>query len=1280
VFSPSVFSPSVFSPSVFSPSVFSPAVSLPSVFSPSVFSGGTPDQTTLANAFSSAQVRSLIGVSANDGTTDEQVNAETWNNTGNYYIRVNGRNGATSPFTLTVTSTGGPCTTPLDDHATASTITGTGGASGPSTVILTDPSRMGGSSSAMSALNSAVTSFATQVNGAVVNLDDSAKVQALDQQADTLASCPFARNLAAQAIRDIVNTYRGPNLKYVVIVGDDGVVPFFRYADTAGLGPENGYYPPMADTSSAQAALRSNDYLSQDAYGSAVDVSVKGTVLPVPDLAVGRLVETPGEITATLTRYVSTPVIHPSSTLATGYDFLADSAKSVAADFAAGDPSGRNDTLITNQGVPTSRTTVGGVPDANHSWTATDLASAFLGTHHDVVYLAGHFSANSALAADYTTQLVTTQLAASTTSFANTLVFSAGCHSGYNIVDGEGVAGVTLGLDWAQALAQKGATLIAGTGYQYGDTDFVAYSDKLYALLGHDLREGAGPIAVGSALVQAKQDYLSGLTTVAGIDQKSVLESTLYGLPMQGVDFAGRIPAPSTGPTTTPANVNAGTPGGTLNLQSSPLHVTPSLTEQTTTLSDTAGGTVNASYLSGPNGVVTSPGAPTLPLDSQDVTAAGTVLRGIGFRSGTYTDTDGIIPLTGAATTEQSAAHMPFTSAAWWPNRIATPNYFDALTGGQTTVNITPAQYRTDSTGITDTERKYADVGLELYYSDNISTYGDNTPALAAPPSISNVTAAASPDGSTVHVSANVVGDPSAGIQDVWVTYTGETGSSLHGSWQSVDLAQDSTDSTLWSADIPIPDHDAGKLRFLVQAVNGVGEVGVDDNLGVYYSAAVTPGVAPALTATNLVLDNGVPAHEPVGASLPVGATLTNGSGAAISGQPVYFSIGSIGAVGVTDSGGHATATMPLNTVGQDTLNALFTGTSTLATATSNAVNFSVDRQATTVTLHRNGDSTYTATLTDSGGNGLASQTVMLVSSHGSSTVGAAPATTGVSGAATFPASAVAAGADTVQAWFGDPSTPVPGGTSDQTSAIYLPSKSAALHPATLTLTDSTSGSAGFGALTQFTVHASGQSGTSTLPTGSVQFSVDGTVVGTGTLDSAGTASIATKALLPGGHTVTVTYSGDGSFVPASAGVTHTVTCGQTVTGAVKGSLVVKGTSFCVVNANVVGPIIGAKGVPVAIVNSTLTTAAFVGGGQTMICGTHVKTTLAINHATGLVVVGDAGDALCAPNVIGTALTLTNDVNGVEAIGNTVPVVVTKNVSGAGPYPGDVTTISGNHR
>ena len=123
VFSPDAYAPCVFSPSVFSPSVFSPsrllAVGLqpqrlqpvacsrhrssarassaafsPSVFSPRVFSPSVFSPEEIAQAFSSAQTRSIIGVSATPGTGDETVVVNSWNNTGNFYVRVSGRGGA----------------------------------------------------------------------------------------------------------------------------------------------------------------------------------------------------------------------------------------------------------------------------------------------------------------------------------------------------------------------------------------------------------------------------------------------------------------------------------------------------------------------------------------------------------------------------------------------------------------------------------------------------------------------------------------------------------------------------------------------------------------------------------------------------------------------------------------------------------------------------------------------------------------------------------------------------------------------------------------------------------------------------------------------------------------------------------------------------------------------------------------------------------------------------------------------------------------------------------
>ena len=61
----------------------------------------------------------------------------------------------------------------------------------------------------------------------------------------------------------------------------------------------------MLDTTPSYASLASNDFLSQDAYGASTLLDEQGVEIPVPDLPVGRLVETPTEIDGMLQAYMS---------------------------------------------------------------------------------------------------------------------------------------------------------------------------------------------------------------------------------------------------------------------------------------------------------------------------------------------------------------------------------------------------------------------------------------------------------------------------------------------------------------------------------------------------------------------------------------------------------------------------------------------------------------------------------------------------------------------------------------------------------------------------------------------------------------------------------------------------------------------------------------------------------------------------------------------------------------------------------------------------------------
>ena len=62
-----------------------------------------PDE--IAQAFSSAQTRSIIGGLGQRGHGRRAVVVNTWNNTGSFYVRVNGRPARSTPgsqFTLSV--------------------------------------------------------------------------------------------------------------------------------------------------------------------------------------------------------------------------------------------------------------------------------------------------------------------------------------------------------------------------------------------------------------------------------------------------------------------------------------------------------------------------------------------------------------------------------------------------------------------------------------------------------------------------------------------------------------------------------------------------------------------------------------------------------------------------------------------------------------------------------------------------------------------------------------------------------------------------------------------------------------------------------------------------------------------------------------------------------------------------------------------------------------------------------------------------------------------------
>jgi hypothetical protein len=910
-YSPEAYSPEAYSPEAYSPEAYSPEAYSPEAYSPEAYS----PEAYSPEAYASAQARSLVGFSAGPGTGGETVQFNTYSRTGVFYVRVRGQNGIFStaqPFTVAVQIEQDVCKEVTDFSVTPTSTPVVAGS--PTSLIVWDSTRLEGDAAQITALRTTLNTFATAASAVVVDVSTDARIAALNTQADANPACPAAKNLVGEAIRNLIRGYRAaaPSIADVTLVGPDAAIPFFRTNDEALLASEANYFPPVFDDTHSQSALRFAQVLTQDRYGSNCEVVLSTGPLDLPEIPVGRLVESAVEIEAYLARYtrlfdgtVSTGGVlpTPASGFVSGYDFLDDGAEAVRGEFAAGlGSTGIVDTLIAAATVAPA-----------NGWTAEDLRTALFSRPFDMVYLAGHFSTSGTLAADYRTRFTATELAASSVDFEYAFFMSTGCHSGYNTVNRHAVPGVTEQPDWAQAFARKFAVWVAGTGYQYGDTDFVEYSERLYVELARALRTGNGPVSVGRALVDAKLRYLEGTPIMRGIHEKSLVQATLYGLPMVKLALPGERLTPSTESSGVTATTAVGGVGSTFALQVGNLVVEPTfvLTNSSLDVIGT-GGTVVASYLRGGDGVVTLPAEPVRPLEAIGISNPVGLPRGVGFRGGLYTDLAAFLPLTGAPATEIRGVHGAFLSEVFFPVRPWNVNHIGLFCGnsGGSVLNVFPAQYLSDGpAATTGTMRRHDRMEFSIYYSPNRSA-----DALANPPAINVVSSEL--DGADVVFSVDAAAALSVGVQEVWVTYTGLPGSPDHGRWQSLSLTPPATTDGIgtWTGRLVGAASRAAEMRYFVQAVNGVGVVALNSNFGRFFEvpSSTLDAVGRITVPTSLSFLDPVPSSGAYRERVTVRSRLLDDQGAPIVGRRVTFRLGSQTASAPTDSSGTAQASLLL--------------------------------------------------------------------------------------------------------------------------------------------------------------------------------------------------------------------------------------------------------------------------------------------------------------------------------------------------------------------------------
>src|SRR5205814_1543095 len=178
---------------------------------------------------------------------------------------------------------------------------------------------------------------AASVGGAVLPVDGDANVRAAYANWDQHSCDVGAANGVVRSINDLVATYRAQltNLKFVVLLGTDEVEPSWRQYDLTNTSPEVDEANDLAFTTQGltkgnalYAAAAQNTILTDGAYGAFTPRNWLGHTIPLPDVSVSRLVETPEDILGQLNQYLtSSGRLDLHTALTTGDSFFADGAQ-----------------------------------------------------------------------------------------------------------------------------------------------------------------------------------------------------------------------------------------------------------------------------------------------------------------------------------------------------------------------------------------------------------------------------------------------------------------------------------------------------------------------------------------------------------------------------------------------------------------------------------------------------------------------------------------------------------------------------------------------------------------------------------------------------------------------------------------------------------------------------------------------------------------------------------------------------------------------------------------
>jgi hypothetical protein len=411
----------------------------------------------------------------------------------------------------------------------------------------------------LAALRTALAAYAArpEVAGAVlaVESDPNHGTAAAYAEWDAHPCSVAAANGVVDAINAVVDGAADglPQLRNIMLVGGDTVLPHRRVADLVSLANETTYADSLVfggHETPQSAAARRGMVFSDDAYGDFDPQTWTAGNLYVPDVGLGRLVETPAEIVGQLAQYAaSSGRLNPTSAFVAGYDFLTDGGGAVA------------DGLGTRFGGTAPATRL------DETWPARIVRDELTRPDATATSINAHYDHYRALPAAAFNDLGIPDLlrAGSVSPAAGSILFTMGCHAGLSVVDAGAPAATTEEslrlLDWPQVFAQRAAVYVANSGYGYGDSEAIAFSERLMALYAQQL--GQARATAAQALMFAKQQYFTEPTPLGVYDAKSLQQAIFYGPPTYRIGSTGTEGAVALPDDPAPGGARASTPVST---------------------------------------------------------------------------------------------------------------------------------------------------------------------------------------------------------------------------------------------------------------------------------------------------------------------------------------------------------------------------------------------------------------------------------------------------------------------------------------------------------------------------------------------------------------------------------------------------------------------------------------------------------------------------------------------------------------------------------------------